>query len=78
MNEKNIEVLNFPSEFEKIYEIDSSGQKLFKLLIDGKWRKSKSGKFFDVRSPATTNVIYKVSEGTKEDAYEATCTAQES
>src|SRR5271154_5883100 len=38
-----------------------------KLLIDGKWRDSKSGKTFETINPATEEVIARVAEGDAAD-----------
>jgi acyl-CoA reductase-like NAD-dependent aldehyde dehydrogenase len=46
-----------------------------KLLINGKWRNSVSGKMFDVIDPTTEEVVAQVAEGTKEDAVAAIASA---
>lgn len=38
-----------------------------KMLIDGKWRDSQSGKTFDTINPATEEVITQVAEGDAAD-----------
>lgn len=38
-----------------------------KMLIDGKWRESTSGKTFETINPATEDVIAQVAEGDKAD-----------
>jgi len=78
MSEESFEALDFPPEFQKIYDLDQTGQKIFKLFVNGEWRNSTSGRFFDVRSPSTRSIIGKVSQGTKEDALEAISAAQAS
>ncbi len=42
-----------------------------KLLIDGKWVDSESGKTFETRNPATDEVICKIAEGGKADVDKA-------
>ena len=47
-----------------------------KLLINGRWIASRSGKTFDVFNPATGEVISKVAEGDKADVDQAVAAAR--
>ncbi|MBI3947053.1 MAG: aldehyde dehydrogenase [Armatimonadetes bacterium] len=48
-----------------------------KLFIGGKWVESESGEYFEAQSPATGEVIARLSQGTREDARRAVAAANE-
>jgi betaine-aldehyde dehydrogenase len=49
-----------------------------RMFINGEWVKSESGKYFDVRNPATGDVIAKVPEASESDVSAAIDAAKES
>lgn len=48
------------------------------MFINGEWVKAQRGKYFDVRNPATGEVIAKVPEATESDVSAAIDAAKES
>lgn len=76
--ETNFEQIEFPRDFDEIFESDAEGRKRFKLFINGQWRISRSCKFFNVRSPATRGLLGMVSWGTRGDTLEAISAARAS
>jgi len=49
----------------------------YELLIDGEWRPSKSGDYFDVENPATGNTVARMANAGPEDVAEAVRSSEE-
>lgn len=49
----------------------------YELLIDGEWRPSKSGDYFDVENPATGNTVARMANADPEDVAEAVRSSEE-
>src|ERR1700687_1042953 len=59
-----------PNSVESTMTIDVA-KSVRKMFVDGNWIESESGQLFDATSPATGEVIARVSKGTREDAKRA-------
>lgn len=69
--------IQLSSFFDRSFTLDQQGTPVFNLFTEGRWRQSKSGMTFDVKTPVNGDLVAKVTVATKEEVLETIKAAHE-